>query len=136
MMLCIDGAEIDVLTLALGTRVGDDVVVLVHETFSCRLGDELAVVEEFLARQDASLFALEAFGVVTGPGSAGALRSTLSLVNACALGSEKFVYALTHEHDSWHIVSPKRPYVLPVYDRPAHTTPSRKDALGRFVVNI
>lgn len=130
-MLCVDGAEIEVLTLALGTRERDTFVVHVQETLPRRLGNELGVIEEFLLKQNMVLGSMRAFGVVRGPGSAGALRGVLSFIDAWAIASNKDVFSVVREGELWKIEGSAKPYVLPVYNRPAHVTPSSKDALRR-----
>lgn len=133
MMLCVDGAEIDSLVCALVEHEGDGLRTLRQETLLRRLGDELAVVERFFARAEMLLADVDEFGLVCGPGSAGALRSALSLVNAYALAAGKRVVSVTRNGETWRVAGHEKSYVLPIYDRPAHTTPSSKDALGRRV---
>ena len=133
MMLCVDGADIESLVCALAQREGDELRVTSQEVFARRLGHELSVVEDFLAGAHVAIGDVSLFGLVCGPGSAGALRSTLSLVNAIALAAEKQVVAVERNGEAWRVVAGEKPYVLPVYDRPVHTTPSQKDALGRRV---
>jgi tRNA A37 threonylcarbamoyladenosine modification protein TsaB len=132
MMLFVDGCEISVLTLVLADAHDDSFSVVYQETASCALGDELAVMQDFLQRHAVELSHIEAFGVVRGPGSAGALRSVLSLVNAAALALEKQVFSVVCESGVWKKTIQEHAYVLPIYDRPAHTTASFKDSLGRI----
>ncbi|NBS69136.1 hypothetical protein EBT31_09510 [bacterium] len=131
MMLCIDGSEISALVLALGSREGDDLVVHQEKDFSRVLGDELSIVQQFLVAAGKDLSDILEIGVVQEGRSVGALRSAVSFVDAFAIGSAMQVYALQRQEGVWTIIDGPRPYVLPLYDRPAHTTPSHKDALGR-----
>lgn len=131
MMLFVDGSEISALTLALG-EMRDDVFFVAHEeTVHRTLGDELPLLQMFLEKHHTLLQEVDAFGVVCGPGSAGALRSTLSLINAVALGLDKRVFSVVYGNGVWKQVAQEHPYALPVYDRAAHTTVSKKDALKR-----
>lgn len=147
MMLCIDGSDIESIFFALTEREGGNLRVVHAQQFPRRLGDELRLLQEFLLVQGCDQASLEAIGVVVGPGSSGALRSTLSLVNAWALGRGLGVWEVVREgvgcgglgvgegrqiaDSKWEIQTSERPFVLPVYERAAHTTPSRKDVLGR-----
>ncbi len=128
MMLCIDGSDIESVFFALAEREGERLRVIHAQQVPRRLGDELRLVQEFLA---AHVGDVDAVGVVVGPGSSGALRSTLSLVNAWALGKELLVTTVERAGDVWSVQGSDKPFVLPVYERAAHTTPSYKDALGR-----
>lgn len=148
-MLCIDGSDIESIFFALAEREGETLRVVHAQQVPRRLGDELRLLQEFLFVQGCDQASLEAIGVVVGPGSSGALRSTLSLVNAWALGMGLGVCEVVREgvrgggcgvgegegpqiaDSKWEIQTFERPFVLPVYERVAHTTPSRKDALGR-----
>jgi tRNA A37 threonylcarbamoyladenosine modification protein TsaB len=133
MMLCIDGSEIASLTFAFAVRKERALQITRHVTLPRRLGDELAVLEEFLRGEGVAPSHIQEFGLVCGPGSAGALRSTLSLVNTFALVLEKDVIAVCRDGECWSCDGYPKPYVLPVYDRPVHVTPSHKDALGRRI---
>lgn len=137
-MLCIDGSDIESIFFALAEREGDKLRVVYEQQISRRLGDELRLMQEFLQVQGCDQAGLEAIGVVVGPGSSGALRSTLSLVNAWALGRGLGVCEVVKlgsgedgKVGRWEIVAQEKSFVLPVYERAAHTTPSHKDALGR-----
>lgn len=130
-MLFVDGSEISELALALGDFSSGVFLCAHEETLSRSLGDELSVLQAFLAAHGVTLEDISAFGVVRGPGSAGALRSTLSLVNAVALAREKEVFSVARAGGVWTRVAQEHAYALPVYDRPAHTTVSHKDALKR-----
>lgn len=131
-MLFVDGCEISALTLALVDARDESFSVAHQETISRVLGDELTVMQDFLQRHAVELSSIEAFGVVRGPGSAGALRSALSLVNAAALVLEKPVFSVVCEGGTWKKMTQEHAYVLPLYDRPAHATISSKDSLGRI----
>ncbi len=131
MMLCIDGSDIASITFALVNRQERVLTILYEQTCERKLGDELRVIQDFLCDQGFDVSVVQDIGVVQGPGSAGALRSTLSLVNAWALGKGLNVWTLQRRENEWKIVAEKKPFVLPVYDRPVHATPSEKDALGR-----
>jgi len=154
MMLCVDGSDIESVFFALAKREGESLRVIHGQQVPRRLGDELRLVQEFLKAQVCDQTSLDAVGLVIGPGSSGALRSTLSLMNAWALGRGLGVCEVvklgTSEvgkkkdeglqttddrrqiiDDRWEIRSSQKPFVLPVYERAAHTTPSHKDALGR-----
>ncbi len=127
MMLCIDGSDIESVFFALAEREGEVLRVVHAQQVPRRLGDELRLVQEFLA---AHVGDVDAVGVVVGPGSSGALRSTLSLVNAWALGKGMGVCEVV-KLGSWEVVASEKPFVLPVYERAVHITPSHKDAFGR-----
>ncbi len=131
MMLCVDGADIETLALALFTCNEGVCIPYFQATVPRRLGNELVVIETFLASNSIALADIDAFGVVRGPGSAGGLRSVLSLIDAWAIASHKDVFSVSREGEHWDIDSVAKPYVLPVYDRPAHVTSSSKDALLR-----
>jgi tRNA A37 threonylcarbamoyladenosine modification protein TsaB len=133
MMLCIDGSDIESVFFALAKRDGEQLRVVHAQQVPRRLGDELRLMQEFLLAQGCDQASLHAVGLVIGPGSSGALRSTLSLVNAWALGKGLLVTTVERAGDIWSVVAFDKPFVLPVYERAAHTTPSHKDALGRKV---
>lgn len=140
MMLCVDGSDIESIFFALTEREGDVLRVIHEQKVERRLGNELGLVQEFLAAQGVAVSDVDAVGLVVGPGSSGALRSTLSFMNAWALGRGMGVCEVMKLGSSevgklggWEISAPEKAFVLPVYERAAHTTPSHKDALGRRV---
>lgn len=119
------------LHLALVERETSGLRVQHAQRVACRLGDELGCVQRFLAEHGVVLGDIDTLGVVVGPGSAGALRSTLSMVGAWAIGTGIEVNEVRCNDETWELGSAHHSYILPVYTGPAHTTPSRKDALGR-----
>lgn len=131
MMFACDGRDIATMTCAL-LECGEHGCRVVREEIMPRvLGDELAVMLRFFENCGVNHSDILEIGAVPGPGSAGALRSVLSMVNAWALARGIEVQTLSYEQNVWSVVAAKKPFVLPVYERPAHTTPSQKDALGR-----
>ncbi len=95
----------------------------------------LARVDEFLKSHEGSMTGIVA---VLGPGSATALRTSLTMVNALAFAKSipTFGVELAPGADdrsflvSLHGASPV-PMARPVYTAPAKITVSTKDALGR-----
>ncbi|MEK9157106.1 MAG: hypothetical protein AAB448_03175 [Patescibacteria group bacterium] len=149
MMLCIDGSDVESVFFALVKREGETLRVIHTQQVPRRLGDELRLVQEFLLAHACEQADVEAVGLVIGPGSSGALRSTLSLFDAWALGRSIEMYEVVRlppvlsgrrpgggsgevgKLGRWEVRGSAKPFVLPVYERAAHTTPSHKDALGR-----
>lgn len=143
MMLCVDGSDIESIFFALALREGDVLQVRCEQKVERRLGNELGLVQDFLAAQGVAVSDVDAVGLVVGPGSSGALRSTLSFMNAWALGRGMGVCEVVREgvggpasgrmNGGWGVVRSEKAFVLPIYERAAHTTPSHKDALGRRI---
>ena len=137
MMLVCDGSEISMLTCALLISGKDGAFEVRASAVLPRvLGDELAVVQLFLADAGVEHALLSSIGLVCTGSSAGALRSTVSMLNAFAIARGIPVCAVQRIGvDTWvgTLADPYVPYVFPIYEKSAHVTPSRKDALGREV---
>ena len=142
MMLYVNGSDIGRLVLGV---LNDDrsVFIVAPTTIESSPEQFLAKVDTFLlvhfptidTRQSSSLT-----GIVTilGPGSATALRTSLTMVNAMAFAKHVPVFGvelapgaddyatLVHLHGVGAI-----PMARPVYAYPAKITVSTKDALGR-----
>lgn len=130
-MLCVDGSDIANCFFALALQEGGALCVIREHASSRTLGNELPLFEDFLRSSDVPFEDISAIGVVHAGGSAGALRSVLSLFNALAIPRRIPVYHLSRDERGWNVLEGPFDYALPRYDRPSHTTPSHKDALGR-----
>jgi tRNA A37 threonylcarbamoyladenosine modification protein TsaB len=139
MMLYVNGSDIARLTL--GVLHDDRSVFLVEPVaFSVSPEQFLATVDTFLHSncQMPTTSGLKGIVAVLGPGSATALRTSLTMVNALAFAKRLPVYgielapeaddrsALVHLHGALPV-----PVARPVYANPAKITVSVKDALGR-----
>lgn len=134
MMLYVNGS--DIARLVLGVLNDDRSAFLVDPaTFESSPEQFLAKVDEFLKSHSGALTGIVA---VLGPGSATALRTSLTMVNAFAFAKSIPVFGveLAPGADdrsvlvSLHGASPV-PMARPVYANPAKITVSTRDALGR-----
>ncbi len=135
-MLCVDGSDITQCIFALAHKDQFALDVVSRGVFPRTLGDELRILEEFLRVSEVSSSDISMIGLVHSGGSAGALRSVLSLMNSYAIVRNIPVYQLRRDHESWSVLSGPLAYALPAYDKPSHTTPSQKDALGRKRISV
>lgn len=133
-MLYVNGS--DITRLVLGVLNNDGSAFLVDpKVFSVSPEQFLATIDTFLRRHSVTVTAIVA---VLGPGSATALRTSLTIVNTFAFAKRVPIYGLECARDAddrtvlvgLHSASPV-PMARPVYANPAMITARTKDALGR-----
>ncbi len=137
MILYVNGQDINELILGLVEKE-------VHlETFSVGPEKYLATLDAFLQTQNIELDKLEGIAVVVGPGSATALRSSLSIVNTVHFAKKLPLYIIEKDpvavdedivtKDMLSKLEPlgERSFAEPIYAHAPRITPSKKDALGR-----
>lgn len=138
MVLCIDGSDINTLTLEVYERNGQ-----VHSdnawrhvrggVFTVRPEEYLATMTTLVDFDD-----LDGIVVVQGPGSATALRASLTIVNTLAMAKQIPLYGVD-KGTPWDAVltenGPKDgvTHLEPVYAQDARITPSKKDQLRRSI---
>ena len=134
MTLYVNGS--DIARLVLGVLNDDRSVFLVDPTpFTVSPEQFLATVDAFLLLHAGAMTGVVA---VLGPGSATALRTSVTMVNALAFAKGIPVYGVELAPGAddraalvnLHGASPV-PLARPVYANPAKITVSTKDALGR-----
>lgn len=137
MILYVNGQDINELILGL---LGEEVHL---ETFSVGPEKYLATLDAFLQTQNIELDKLEGVAVVVGPGSATALRSSLSIVNTLHFAKQLPLYTIEKDptvsdedivtKDMLSKLKPlnKTSFAEPIYAHAPRITPSKKDALGR-----
>jgi len=137
MILYVNGQDIGTFVLGL---IGDDVKL---KSFSLGPEKYLLTIEAFLKENDLRLDHLKGIIVVTGPGSATALRSSLAIVNTIHFSKRTPLFAFEKAQDepdanvvTTDLLATLQPlkkdlFAQPVYAYAPRITPSKKDALGR-----
>lgn len=111
------------------------------EVFATRPEEYLSRLEDFLRRHNLAKTELTGFVVVTGPGSATALRMSLALVNTLAFALGVPVIPVDRPAAVADIAildqlsaRSSRAFVLPTYEHDPKITTSTRDALKRKTV--
>lgn len=141
-MLCIDGSDIKRLTV--GTYEWVDLVVAGNNGWTAKASETRNVGPEgYLAAIMDRINLDETDGIVavTGPGSATALRTSLSIVNAIAVARKIPLYGVEKFNDepfssvfcNSEFPGNTKPdeFLIPKYANDARITESNKDALRR-----
>ncbi|MEK9155335.1 MAG: hypothetical protein AAB839_01680 [Patescibacteria group bacterium] len=139
MMLFVNGSDIASLSLGIVTndRAGFSIDPVQHLV---RPEEYLAMIDAFCTEHAAAVQDLSGIVAVLGPGSATALRSSLSFVNTFAFARSLPIFGVTLEQAAddravliglRQVVSAEM--VRPVYANAARITVSGKDALGRDI---
>jgi hypothetical protein len=138
MMVYVNGQ--DIARIVLGV-IDNDQWRIAPGTLSVRPEEYLLALEQFLADHQLAKESVTGFVVIVGPGSATALRASLTMVNtlAFALGvpvtpCEKFVD--DSDQDVLHqlVEHAARSFVLPIYAHEPKITSSNRDTLKRKAV--
>ncbi len=137
MMLYVNGQDIRKLVVG---EVNETNFVDVPFVYDREVGKELALIERFLAARHASIQEILAIITVRGPGSATALRGTLSLLNTLAMSLQIPFYEVQkdpNEQDTDDVLRrgtlAHNQTVLPLYLHEARITTSTKDSLRRSI---
>lgn len=136
MILCIDGS--DIATLVLEAYDWNNLTVSDNGWRNTRSERYSVSPEEYLSRivTFANFDELEGIVIVQGPGSATALRASLTIANTLAMSRKIPLYGV-QKGTSWDAVltadGPKDgvDHLEPVYASDPRITPSTKDALRR-----
>lgn len=136
MILCIDGS--DIATLVLEAYERNNLTVSDNGWRNVRSERYSASPEEYLSRiaTFANFDALEGIVIVQGPGSATALRASLTIANTLAMSRKIPLYGV-EKGASWDAVLTADglkhgvDHLEPVYASDPRITPSTKDALRR-----
>lgn len=137
MKLYVNGQDISQITVG---SVDTGILITKHvetEAF-------LSVINAFVREQAGSYDNLEAIYVVVGPGSATALRSTLSILQTMHFVEGVSLYALQKDPEEEDGQTLKRAVddaqavetLIPVYQHSPRITISNKDALGRITSSL
>lgn len=136
MILYVNGQDIERLVLGM---VGEKAV----EIFSVSPDAFLATVRDFLVQRHASLDDVKAIVCVRGPGSATALRVSLSMVQALAFAKEIRLIPIEKDPkasdesvfqaitEAWVAVQPVTEFMTPFYTHAPQITVAKRDQLKR-----
>jgi len=141
MILYINGQDITRIALGFQKDASSESIV---EVFDASPEEYLARIDAFLKAQGAEVKAVTHVAAVAGPGSATALRTSLSIVNTIQFVQNVFTLGIekeTDEQDSDSFkkaaqdmsVFTKGEFLYPMYTNDPKITKSKKDALGRRV---
>lgn len=137
MMLYVNGQDIATFVLGL---VDEDIRL---ESFSLGPEKYLKTIDTFLGDKNLSLEAVEGIVLVTGPGSATALRASLSIANSLHYAKRIPLYSVEKDQEvidkeflTRELIDELQPldtdaFASPVYANDPRITASNKDALGR-----
>jgi len=130
MILFIDGSDIAKLELGHVVIDNDNLRWRIEprKVFAVRPEQYLATIDEYIGQEE-----IESIWAVTGPGSATALRTSLTIVNSLSLAKNIPVYGLQLGED-WTVVAPHQmpsSMLLPTYHHDPVITVSTRDSLLR-----